>query len=112
RKYDETERALIEEFANAQRKEDFKRMKEVANVLSQFKGYPQCVDVYIERSQAVRRFFFVKYNRKIFFFRVAFQIKMFLLTCSHCVNIIMKLLRKFLIIQNKLWQNLFSIFII
>ncbi|EFA06250.1 exocyst complex component 5 [Tribolium castaneum] len=52
RKYDETERTLIEEFSNAQRRDDFKRMKEIANVLSQFKGYPQCVDAYIERSQA------------------------------------------------------------
>lgn len=53
RKYDETERALIEEFSTAQRRDDFKRMKEIASVLSQFKGYPQCVDAYIERSQAV-----------------------------------------------------------
>jgi hypothetical protein len=52
RKYDETERALIEEFSTAQRRDDFKRMKEIASVLSQFKGYPQCVDAYIERSQA------------------------------------------------------------
>lgn len=53
RKYDETEKALIEEFSHAQSKDDFKRMKEIANVLSQFKGYPQCVDAYIEKSQAV-----------------------------------------------------------
>ncbi|KAJ3648998.1 hypothetical protein Zmor_020762, partial [Zophobas morio] len=52
RKYDETERALIEEFSAAQRRDDFKRMKEIANVLSQFKGYPQCIDAYIEKSQA------------------------------------------------------------
>lgn len=57
RKYDETERALIEQFAYAQRKEDLKRMKEIADVLSQFKGYSQCVDAFIEQSQSVRRKF-------------------------------------------------------
>lgn len=53
-KYDETERALIEEFVMAQRKEDLGRMKEIADVLSQFKGYSQCVDAFIEQSQSVR----------------------------------------------------------
>lgn len=28
-------------------------MKELAKIMSQFKGYSQCVDVYIEQSQAV-----------------------------------------------------------
>lgn len=51
KKYDEIERALIEEFATKQRRDDLKRMKEIANVLSQFKGYSQCIDAYIEQSQ-------------------------------------------------------------
>lgn len=52
RKYDETERALIENFLQAQKKEDLKRMKEIATVLSHFKGYSQCIDAFIEQSQA------------------------------------------------------------
>ncbi len=51
-KYDEVERNLIEEFATAQKNENIEKMKELANILSQFKGYSQCVDVYIELSQA------------------------------------------------------------
>ncbi|XP_017785913.1 PREDICTED: exocyst complex component 5 isoform X2 [Nicrophorus vespilloides] len=51
-KYDETERALIEEFKAKQRQDDFQRMKEIANVLSQFKNYSQCINAYIEQSQA------------------------------------------------------------
>ncbi|GJQ76380.1 hypothetical protein Trydic_g2098 [Trypoxylus dichotomus] len=50
--YDEVERALIEEFCNAQRKNDLKRMKQTANVLSQFKSYSECIDAFIEQSQA------------------------------------------------------------
>lgn len=52
-KYDEIERNLIEEFAVAQKEEDIEKMKELAKIMSQFKGYSQCVDVYIEQSQAV-----------------------------------------------------------
>lgn len=52
-KYDEIERALIQEFETAQRKDDFKTMKDLANVLSNFKGYSHCIDTYIEHSQAV-----------------------------------------------------------
>lgn len=51
------ERALIEQFAMAQRREDLNRMKEIADVLSQFKGYSQCVDAFIEQSQSVRSIF-------------------------------------------------------
>lgn len=51
-KYDEVERNLIEEFAFAQKDENIDKMKQLANILSQFKGYSQCVDVYIEQSQA------------------------------------------------------------
>jgi exocyst complex component 5 len=52
-KYDEIERALIEEFATAQKSDQIEKMKEVATIMTQFKGYSQCVDVYIEQSQAV-----------------------------------------------------------
>ncbi|XP_017143854.1 exocyst complex component 5 [Drosophila miranda] len=51
KKYDEVERRLIEEFATAQKSEDIERMKALAQILSQFKGYAQCVDAYIEQSQ-------------------------------------------------------------
>uniref|UniRef100_T1GN04 Exocyst complex component 5 n=1 Tax=Megaselia scalaris TaxID=36166 RepID=T1GN04_MEGSC len=52
KKYDEIERALIEEFAAAQKVEDIEKMKKIANILSQFKGYAQCIDAYIEQSQS------------------------------------------------------------
>ncbi|KAJ8975924.1 hypothetical protein NQ317_014884 [Molorchus minor] len=52
RKYCDIEKSLIEEFANAIVNEDLKRMKEIATVLSQFKGYSQCIDAYIDQSQA------------------------------------------------------------
>jgi hypothetical protein len=51
-KYDEVERNLIEEFAVAQNEENIIKMKDLAKIMSQFKGYSQCVDVYIEQSQA------------------------------------------------------------
>ncbi|XP_046434817.1 exocyst complex component 5 [Neodiprion fabricii] len=50
-KYDEIERSLIEEFARAHSGEDATRMKELASILSHFKGYSQCVDAFIEHSQ-------------------------------------------------------------
>lgn len=50
-KYDEIERNLIEEFATAQKHENIERMKSLATILSQFKGYSQCIDAYIEQSQ-------------------------------------------------------------
>jgi hypothetical protein len=53
-KYDEIERELIEEFVKAHRSEDRARMKEIASILSNFKGYSQCVDAFIEQSQMVR----------------------------------------------------------
>lgn len=53
KKYDEVERRLIEEFASAQKSEDIDKMKKLAQILSQFKGYVQCVDAYIEQSQMV-----------------------------------------------------------
>lgn len=53
RTYSDIEKALIEDFVRAMSKEDLTRMKAIANVLSQFKGYSQCVDAYIDQSQAV-----------------------------------------------------------
>ncbi|KAF4518681.1 hypothetical protein B566_EDAN002716 [Ephemera danica] len=50
-KYDEIERELIEEFVKAHRSEDKARMKEIAAILSHFKGFSQCVDAFIEQSQ-------------------------------------------------------------
>uniref|UniRef100_A0A6M2DSW5 Exocyst complex component 5 n=1 Tax=Xenopsylla cheopis TaxID=163159 RepID=A0A6M2DSW5_XENCH len=50
-KYDEIERNLIEEFVRAQQTEDIEKMKQLAGVLSHFKGYSQCIDAYIEQSQ-------------------------------------------------------------
>ncbi|XP_033227162.1 exocyst complex component 5 isoform X1 [Belonocnema kinseyi] len=50
-KYHEIERNLIEEFVRAQNSEDATRMKKLASILSQFKGYSQCVDAFIEQSQ-------------------------------------------------------------
>ncbi|XP_014093242.3 exocyst complex component 5 [Bactrocera oleae] len=49
--YDDVERRLIEEFATAQKCEDIEKMKKLAQILSQFKGYTQCIDAYIEQSQ-------------------------------------------------------------
>lgn len=50
-KYDEIERGLIEEFATAQKHGNIEKMKSIATILSQFKGYSQCIDAYIEQSQ-------------------------------------------------------------
>lgn len=50
-KYDEIERGLIEEFATAQKQGNIEKMKTIATILSQFKGYSQCIDAYIEQSQ-------------------------------------------------------------
>lgn len=52
-KYDEIERSLIEEFAKAQVKGDRVQMKHIASILSHFKGFSQCIDAFIEQSQAV-----------------------------------------------------------
>lgn len=50
-KYDEIERNLIEEFVRAHNSDDAERMKELASVLSHFKGYSQCINAFIEQSQ-------------------------------------------------------------
>ena len=59
-KYDEIERALIEEFAKAHIKRDRTRMKHIAGILSHFKGYSQCIDAFIEQSQSVLILSFLK----------------------------------------------------
>ncbi|XP_022817885.1 exocyst complex component 5 [Spodoptera litura] len=50
-KYDEIERNLIEEFVKAQNQGNMTKMKEIANIMTNFKGYSQCVDAFIETSQ-------------------------------------------------------------
>lgn len=50
-KYDEIERTLIDQFIQAQENNSLQRMKEIASILSHFKGYSQCVDAFIEQSQ-------------------------------------------------------------
>lgn len=53
KKYDEIERALIEEFSVARSVGNVARMKELASILMQFKSYSQCIDAFIEKSQSV-----------------------------------------------------------
>ncbi|XP_069360823.1 exocyst complex component 5 [Maniola hyperantus] len=50
-KYDEIERSLIEEFVKAQNQGNVTKMKDIATIMTNFKGYSQCVDAYIETSQ-------------------------------------------------------------
>ncbi|CAH2045399.1 unnamed protein product, partial [Iphiclides podalirius] len=50
-KYDEIERNLIEEFVKAQNQGNLVKMKTIANIMTNFKGYSQCVDAFIETSQ-------------------------------------------------------------
>ncbi|XP_045485567.1 exocyst complex component 5 isoform X3 [Pieris rapae] len=50
-KYDEIERNLIEDFVKAQHQGNLAKMKEIANIMTNFKGYSQCVDAFIETSQ-------------------------------------------------------------
>lgn len=51
--YDAVEKELIEEFANSMVGEpDRERMREIAQILSHFKGYNQVIDAFIEQSQA------------------------------------------------------------
>lgn len=52
-KYDEIERALINEFVRAHRAHDIERMREIASTLTHFKGYPQCVTAFIEEAEIV-----------------------------------------------------------
>ncbi|XP_026314909.1 exocyst complex component 5 [Hyposmocoma kahamanoa] len=50
-KYDEIERNLIDEFVKAQNQGNMSKMKEIASIMTNFKGYSQCVDAFIETSQ-------------------------------------------------------------
>ncbi|XP_059053207.1 exocyst complex component 5 [Achroia grisella] len=50
-KYDEIERNLIESFVKAQTQGNLNKMKEIANIMTNFRGYPRCVDAFIETSQ-------------------------------------------------------------
>ncbi|KAE9533792.1 hypothetical protein AGLY_008871 [Aphis glycines] len=52
KKYDEIERMLIEEFIKNHSRKNVVRMNEIAAILTHFKGYSQCVDAFIEYSQA------------------------------------------------------------
>ena len=57
-KYDEIERSLIEEFVKAHSSGDRQKMKDVASILSHFKGYSQGIDAFIEQSQMASYFSF------------------------------------------------------
>ena len=47
-KYDEIEQLLIEEFIKCH---DKMRLREIATILSEFKGFSQCLDAFVERIQ-------------------------------------------------------------
>lgn len=49
-KYNLMERELIEEFVRSYRCDDKSQMKEIAAIMSHFKGYNQCIDAFIEQS--------------------------------------------------------------
>lgn len=49
-KYTLIERELIEEFEKAYRREKKSQMKEIASIMSNFKGYNQCIEAFIEQS--------------------------------------------------------------
>lgn len=48
--YNNMERELIEEFVKAYRCDDKSQMREIAMIMSNFKGYNQCIDAFIEQS--------------------------------------------------------------
>lgn len=50
-KYNSIENELIKEFRKAHSENDRKKMKRVAMVLSNFKGYGQCIEAFIEEAQ-------------------------------------------------------------
>ncbi|XP_074649978.1 exocyst complex component 5-like [Tubulanus polymorphus] len=50
-KYDDIEKHLIENFVHAHNDKDKQTMKTIATTLSHFKGYPQCIDAFVEESQ-------------------------------------------------------------
>lgn len=49
-KYNLMERELIEEFVKAYRCDDKSQMRDIAAIMSNFKGYNQCIDAFIEQS--------------------------------------------------------------
>lgn len=49
-KYNEMEKTLINEFVQAYRCDDKSTMREIATIMSNFKGYNQCIDAFIEQS--------------------------------------------------------------
>jgi hypothetical protein len=51
KKYSEIEQDLIEEFVKSHRSNDRQRMREIALILSHFRGYSQCIDAFIEQMQ-------------------------------------------------------------
>ena len=54
-KYNEIENCLIEEFVKSHRSNDTSRMKDLAVILSGFKGYNACVDAFIEQQVQAKR---------------------------------------------------------
>ncbi|VDN02421.1 unnamed protein product [Thelazia callipaeda] len=50
-KYDEIERLMLEEFVRAHRQGNWRRMREIAAILTDFKGYSQCLDAFVEHMQ-------------------------------------------------------------
>merc|ERR1712241_153581 len=50
-KYSEIEASLIEEFVKHHRSDDKQKMKELALILSHFRGYNECVNAFIEQIQ-------------------------------------------------------------
>merc|ERR1719361_1508985 len=54
-KYTEVENALIEEFIKSHRSNDRHRMKDLAQILSQFKSYSACVNEFIEQQVQLKQ---------------------------------------------------------
>ncbi|TMS39592.1 hypothetical protein L596_006090 [Steinernema carpocapsae] len=50
-KYEEIERLMIEEFVKAHQNGDRRKMKDVAAILSEFKGYSACLNAFVEHMQ-------------------------------------------------------------
>ena len=57
-KYEEIEKKLIEKFHSAFYANERKAMKTYISILSNFKGYQQCVNEFIKNCQSVRFIFF------------------------------------------------------
>lgn len=88
-KYDKIEMKLIEEFVVSQKCNDVEGMRKLAAILSQFKGYSQCVDAYIEQSQAVSKEEDQENSRsetQLVFFRELTRARTSLQESSRCAN--------------------------